>query len=267
MVQRRGRVGGKVALVTGAAFGLGRAIAERLAQEGATLMLADINTDGAIKAAGEVGGAAVAIPLDVTNEASWTATIEYIRDRAGGLDILVNNAGLEAGPGPQDPERVSLEDWRAVQSVNVESIVLGCRYVLPLMRLTGGGSIVNVASVSGLVATPSLAAYGAAKAAVVQLTKTVAAHCGRKGYRVRCNCVLPGVVVTAMVRRFWERLEREHAISRQEAEQRFLTRIPLGCFQEPVDIANAVLFLASDEARYVTGIQLPVDGGFLLQDG
>ena len=259
------RLRGRRALVTGAGSGLGRAIAQRLADEGALLTLTDIDRDAVERTADGIGGDVHALVHDVTCAESWTEVLGRTGESGGRLDILVNSAGLESGPGPQDPARVSLADWRAVLSVNVEGVLLGCQQALPLMR-QHGGSIVNLASVAGVVATPSLAAYGSAKAAVLQLTRSFAAHCGRLGYPIRCNCVLPGVVLTDMVARFWDRLEREQGLTREQVQQRFLSRIPLGRFQEPVDIANAVLFLASDEARNITGIQLPVDGGFLLGD-
>jgi len=131
---------------------------------------------------------------------------------------------------------------------------------------SGKGAIVNIASIAGCVATPSLASYGASKAAVIHLTRSVAAYCARKGYGVRCNCVLPGVVETPMMERFWQRLQREQNLTPAEARERFRGRIPLASFQEPDDIADAVLFLASSSARQITGAQLPVDGGLLLHD-
>jgi 3(or 17)beta-hydroxysteroid dehydrogenase len=259
------RLHGKIALVTGAGSGLGRAIACRFAAEGATVFLADVDRDALDDSVSAAGRDARAMPCDVTRADDWADAMREVCDRHGRLDVLVNGAGIEAGSGPQDPERLTVEDLRRVQAVNVEGILLGCQHALPLMRPLGG-AIVNLASVAGVVATPSLAAYGAAKAAAIQLTRSFAAHCGRRGDLVRCNCVLPGVVLTEMVERAWERIEREQGLAREQIHARFLARIALGRFQEPGDIAAAVLFLASDEARNITGVALPVDGGFLLAD-
>lgn len=260
------RLQGQKAMITGAASGIGREVARRFAREGATVILADVDAAGLRQACEEIGDAACACVSDVTREADWLAAMAEHRLRHGRLDILVNCAGSESGAGAQDPEHLLIEEWRRVQAVNVEGVALGCKHAIALMRSGGGGAIVNVASVAGCVATPSLAAYGASKAAVIQLTRSVAAHCGRSGYRIRCNCVLPGVVVTPMVERFWERLQREQNLSATEARQGFMSRMVLGSFQQASDIAAAVLFLASAEAAQITGVALPVDGGFLLHD-
>src|SRR5690606_26575793 len=143
---------------------------------------------------------------------------------------------------------------------------LGCRAAIPLMRASGGGSIINISSIAAFLATPLFAAYGATKAGVMQLTKSVAAWCGRNGMKVRCNSVHPGVIETPMLQSLFSRLERDMGIPQSESRAKFRGRVPLGEFQEPLDIANAVLFLASDEARNITGVHLPVDGGFTVHD-
>lgn len=260
------RFDGQRVLITGAASGLGAEIARRFASEGARILMADVNADRLHDVRMQIGGAAHASVRNVTSEADWATLIAEASQRMAGLEVLVNCAGAEAGAQPQDPERLHIEDWRKIHAVNVEGTALGCKYAIGAMRQTGGGAIVNIASVAGCVATPSLAAYGASKAAVIQFTRSVAAHCGRHGYRIRCNCVLPGIVETPMVERFWQRLEREHGLTAAEARARFQTRMPLGSFQTANDIADAVLFLASDQARQITGVALPVDGGFLLHD-
>jgi NAD(P)-dependent dehydrogenase (short-subunit alcohol dehydrogenase family) len=256
----------RVAVVTGAASGLGRQIALHLVREGAAVHLLDVDAAALATLRDAIGGAATFQLADVTREGDWIAALEQVRTAHGRLDILVNSAGAEAGPGLQDPEHVAIEEWRRVNAVNVEGIVLGGKHAIPLLARSGRGAIVNIASIAGCVATPSLAAYGASKAAVIHLTRTVAAYCARQGYGIRCNCVLPGVIVTPMMERFWKRMETEQRLSPAEARARFLARIPLGAFQEPEDIADAVLFLASDRARQITGVQLPVDGGLLLHD-
>jgi len=260
------RLSGQVVLVTGAGSGLGEAIARRCVLEGATVVAADIDERHLAHLADSVGPPILPRWLDVTDEARWIELLAAVRREQGRLDVLVNNAGLDASDEPQDPERQTLADWRRIEAVNVAGAFLGCKHAIPVMRDSGGGAIVNIASVAGLVATPTLTAYGATKAAVIQLTKTVAAYCARSGARIRCNCVLPGIVETPMVERLWTRLARERGWSLEEARARFKARIPLGEFQQPRDIAAAVVFLASQDARCITGTQLPVDGGFLIGD-
>jgi NAD(P)-dependent dehydrogenase (short-subunit alcohol dehydrogenase family) len=256
----------RVAVVTGAASGLGRQIALHLVREGAAVHLLDVDGSAVAALRDTIGSAATCQVADVTRERDWVAALDCVDTTHGRLDILVNCAGAEAGPGRQDPEHVVIEEWRRVNAVNVEGIVLGGKHAIPRMARRGQGAIVNIGSIAGCVATPSLAAYGASKAAVIHLTRSVAAYCARQGYGIRCNCVLPGVIVTPMMERFWKRIETEQRLSASEARARFLSRIPLGTFQEPEDIADAVLFLASDRARQITGVQLPVDGGLLLHD-
>jgi NAD(P)-dependent dehydrogenase (short-subunit alcohol dehydrogenase family) len=256
----------RTALVTGAASGLGREVAIRFAREGATVVVTDIDSDSLRGVCEQIGHRAWARVLDVSSESDWIAATRDVEARHGRLDVLVNCAGTEAGEGLQDPEHLLLEGWRRVQSVNVEGIALGCKHAMGLMNRRRNGAIINIASIAGCISTPTLAAYGASKAAVIHLTRSVAAYCARAGYGIRCNCVLPGVVATPMMERYWARLEREQHLSAAEARQRFLSRIPLGSFQEATDIAAAVLFLASAEARQITGVALPVDGGFLLHD-
>jgi 3(or 17)beta-hydroxysteroid dehydrogenase len=262
----RGRLAGKVALVTGAGAGLGRATALRLAEEGARVVLTDVDQESVHEAAREIGRGALALGHDVTSEKRWQEVVAQLRDWHGRLDVLVNNAGIEIGDRPQDPEHQSLEDFRRIERVNLEGVFLGCRHSIPLLRESGGGSILNVSSIAAFVGTPLFAAYGATKAGVMQLTKSVAAYCARGGMRIRCNSVHPGMIVTAMMRSLWARLERELGVPQAETEKLFIGKVPLGEFQQPVDIANAVLFLATDEARFITGVHLPVDGGFTIHD-
>jgi 3(or 17)beta-hydroxysteroid dehydrogenase len=254
-----GRVHGKVALVTGGASGLGEAIARRLAEEGATVIVSDIQSDLGRALAEEIGGSFIF--QDVTDEKRWETAIAQIEADHGGLHILVNNAGIEGDFDRSDPETTSLAEWRAVQGVNVEGVLLGCRASIPLMTRSGGGSIVNLSSIAGLVPAPGWIAYGASKATVRHLTRSIAVHCARNGSGIRCNSVHPGEIVTPMLLRICEQLAGQRGITREELLAEIRASIPQGEFQEPRDVANAVLFLASDEAHRVTGIQLAVDGG------
>jgi 3(or 17)beta-hydroxysteroid dehydrogenase len=257
------RLQGRVALVTGAAQGIGRGVAERFAGEGATLIISDIDT-----VTGEATARALKAEFhrqNVASEDEWKGLLEAIEQRHGALHVLVNNAGTEGDPAaPKTPEQTPLEDWNRIFAVNAAGVFLGCKHAIPLLARSGGGAIVNMSSVASMVPTPFLTAYGAAKSAVEQLTRSVALHCARAGYRITANSVHPGQVRTQMLEVLFDRLAGQAGISRQQFDQNFLASIPLGCYQEPVDIANAVLFFASSEARYVTGQSMAVDGGFVL---
>ena len=252
------RMAGKVAIVTGAASGLGRATAERLAEEGAVVVATDVNEPAAPPA-----GVRWFRIQDVRSEDGWKALVREVVDAFGGLDVLVNNAGVGlVGGHHRGIEDTEIADWRAIQAVNVEGVYLGCKHAVPAMRARGGGSIVNLSSVAALVPTPMLTAYGASKAAVAQLSRSVALH--GAAHKVRCNSVHPGQMLTPMLEDLHTKVGIESNQGADESRAAFLQRIPLGEFGEAVDIANAVLFLASDEARHVTGIQLVVDGGMTL---
>lgn len=252
-----GRVDGKVAIVTGGGNGIGRATAKRLAGEGARVMLADLDGAAAATVAEEIGEAAASRAHDVRKPEDWSALMQAVLDRFGTLDILVNNAGILATEPSQTLEDTDLEQWRAVNAVNAEGVFLGCKHGVSTLRECGGGAIVNLSSIAGLVGTPHLIAYGASKGAVRQLTKSVAIDCARRGYNIRCNSVHPGFVDTDMGQHVLS-LNNADVERAREARRR---QIPLGIFGLPEDIANAILFLASDEARYVTGSELVVDGG------
>ncbi|MCC5870677.1 MAG: glucose 1-dehydrogenase [Gammaproteobacteria bacterium] len=248
-----GRVQGKSILVTGAASGIGYEIAERLVAEGARVVLADLRTEMAMAAAAQLGDAAWGAALDVRDDASWVDLMLQAAGRFGQLDAMVNNAGIAATPQPQDVENVALTDWRAVQAVNVEGVLLGCQHAIRALQSTGG-SIVNISSVAALMGTPTLAAYGASKAAVTQLTKTVALHCARRGYRIRCNSVHPGLVATGLF---------EATFSAAEQAEK-LQSIPMGQFAKPEEVAAMVLYLVSDESTHVTGARFVIDGGMTM---
>lgn len=259
-----GRVSGKRILVTGGATGLGAAIVRRLATEGATLFIGDIDDAAGTALAVEVSGAF--IPLDVASEASWRTAIAAISQAAGGLDGLVNNAGIATSKGAEDIEGIELEDLHRIFAVNVDGTILGCKHAIPLMARSGPGSIVNLSSIAALIPAAFVVSYGASKATVAHATRSVAMHCAQRGYGIRCNSVHPGQVRTPMMNNIIERVGRDTNMGLSAAEEVFLSQIPLGRFQEPDDIAHAVLFLLSDEARFVTGSQLVVDGGMTLSN-
>lgn len=259
-----GRVAGKRVLVTGGATGLGRAIARRLAAEGARVWIGDIDAAHGEPLAAELAGRF--LQLDVTNEAAWRAALATIDAAAGGLDGLVNNAGLAASKGAEDIEGIELDDLHRIFGVNVDGVILGCKHAIPLLARSGGGSIVNLSSIVALIPAWYLIAYGASKATIAHTTRSIALHCAKKGQRIRCNSVHPGQVRTPMMDAIIARTARESGMPLAKAEQVYLKQIPLGEFQEEIDIANAVLFLVSDESRYVTGTQLVVDGGMALSN-
>jgi 3(or 17)beta-hydroxysteroid dehydrogenase len=259
-----GRVAGKRVLVTGGATGLGAAIVRRLHSEGAELYIADIaDAEGAALAA-ELG--CDYIHLDVANEPSWKAAIAKIELATGGLDGLVNNAGIAASKGPEDIEGVELDDLHRIFAINVDGTILGCKHAIPLMAETGGGSIVNLSSIAALIPSAFVISYGASKATIAHTTRSVAMHCAQRGYDIRCNSVHPGQIRTPMMNSIIERVGRETNMGQAAAEDVFLAQIPMAKFQEPDDIAHGVLFLLSDEARFITGTQLVVDGGMTLSN-
>ncbi len=254
------RVNAKSAIVTGGASGIGAGIARRLLAEGAKVTITDIQRTAGETVAGELGCSFIC--QDVTEARSWEAVLAEVEARQGGLHILVNNAGIEGAF--SDPETTKLEDWQVIQRVNVEGVFLGCRAAIPAIRRAGGGSIVNVSSAAGFVAVPYAVAYAASKAAVRNLTMSVALHCARNRSRVRCNSVHPGVIHTPMIERIITELARQRGVPSDTVLREFMAEIPQGEFQDADDVANAVLFLASDEARHVTGTAMVVDGGSLL---
>ena len=245
------RVAGKVVLVTGAGSGIGRATAKLLAAEGATVVVTDINKPGGLETVQQIGGSARFEEHDTAREEDWKRIIDRLMAREGKLNGLVNNAGI-AGPYPATFETETVEQWRRMLSINVEGVFLGCKYGVPAMRRSGGGSIVNTSSLAAFLGTPALSAYGASKGAVRQFTKTVAMDCARKGYKIRCNSVHPGIIMTPM---------GQGILPNDKARDRALKSIPIGEFGAPEDIAYGILYLISDESRFVTGAELVIDGG------
>lgn len=259
-----GRVAGKVALVTGAASGIGRATANLLAHHGAAVTCADINITGATATLETIlasGGRASSTDLDVALEEAWSETIAEILARHGRLDVLVNCAGVSFACPVGD---MSLADWRRVMSVNLDGVFLGTKHAVRAMQ-ERGGSIINVSSASGIKASPGASAYSTSKAAVCMFTKAVAKECLDKGYPVRVNTVCPGGVRTSMwsTMPFFRDLMTKTG-SEEAAFQELARSSPGGRLIEPEEVAAAILYLASDEARSVTGTDLVVDQGFKL---
>jgi NAD(P)-dependent dehydrogenase (short-subunit alcohol dehydrogenase family) len=255
------RLKNKVALVTGAARGIGEAIARAFAANGAVVYVTDIDDELGLRTAGAIGAGARYVRLDVREEFDWERVTAAILREQRRLDIVVNNAGItgfEDGGAAHDPENVSLETWRAVHRTNLDGTFLGCRYAIRAMRRTGTGSIINVSSRSGLVGVPGAAAYASSKAAVRNHTKSVALYCAQQGLNIRCNSIHPAAILTPM----WESLlgvgeEREARI------RAFVRDTPMRRFGTPEEVAAVAVLLASDESGYMTGAELSIDGGLL----
>jgi 3(or 17)beta-hydroxysteroid dehydrogenase len=251
-----GRLDGKVAIVTGGSAGLGRADAVALAREGARVVLTDVNEAEGRKVADEINGgrngAALFVPQDVRDEARWQAVIATTLDTYGGLHVLVNNAGVVR---IATPESCTLEDFRFQNAVMSEGVFLGCKHAIPAMKESGGGSIINMSSVASHLGYPVYFAYSAAKGAVRSMTKSIAVHCQMNKYNVRCNSIHAGAIDTQMVREATKTLGMEMSYWEQ-------TPTGLG---KPEDVANLVVFLASDESRYVNGAELLLDNALTVQ--
>jgi NAD(P)-dependent dehydrogenase (short-subunit alcohol dehydrogenase family) len=256
------RVSGKVALVTGGANGIGRACALALAREGASVVVTDVQAAAGRDCVTEItdaGGEGLFLHHDVTSEDAWIAVIAEIGARFGRLHVLVNNAGVAV---PGVVTEMTLEQWRRQQSINVEGVFLGVKHSLPLMRGSGGGSIINLSSVAGLTGVANLSSYCASKGAVRLFTKAVAMECAAARDGVRCNSVHPGIIETAI----WDAMAPgasggEPGANRLDLDAVSAVATPLGVKGYPDDIAAGVVYLASDEARYVTGTELVIDGG------
>lgn len=256
--QRKGRVEGKVAIVTGAGAGLGKAIAEALAREGARVMLTDIDENSVATAASEIrdnDGIADFMHQDVTDEGQWKLVVAKTCKKFGGLNILVNNAGAA---GLTDLDNFNSDDVRRIFAVNLEGTLFGIVSAIAVMKNSGGGSIVNVSSVGGIVALPGLAAYCASKGAVRLLTKSVALECAMKKNGVRVNSLHPGFVPT---RSSLDDITQMTGLSSQGATDEIAATIPIGRAGTPEEIANGALFLASEESSFMTGSELVMDGG------
>lgn len=255
------RLKGRVALVTGAARGIGEATSRLFASEGAQVVVTDINDARGEAVASGLETRGVYRRLDVRQETDWETVAAEVLETFGRLDVLVNNAGItgfEDGAVPHDPEHASLESWHAVHATNLDGVFLGCKHAVRAMRRTGSGSIVNVSSRSGLVGTPAAAAYASSKAAVRNHTRTVALYCAEQGLSIRCNAVFPAAILTPM----WEPMLGEGP-EREERMRAIARDIPLDRFGTADEVAYAVLWLASEESSYTTGAELVLDGGLL----
>lgn len=254
-----GRVAGKLALITGAAQGLGAAHARRLAEEGARVLCTDIQGDAAQATADAINadlgaGTAFGLAHDVTDPSGWETAVDAARENLGGLNVLVNNAGIGV---PGNIEACDFADWQRCFSVNVDSIFHGCQKALPLMREHAPGSIVNISSIAGLIASDTMPAYNSSKAAVWMLSKSIALHCAKMRMQIRCNSIHPTFVDTPIL----DGTAAEHSIDKDVLLEKLARQIPLRFVGEPEDIANAVVYLASDESRFMTGAELKLDGG------
>lgn len=254
------RMRGKSAVVTGGALGIGRACALRLAEEGADVTVTDVDVGKGSLVVEEIrgrGGDALFIEHDVADEAQWARVMKAVVDRYGELDVLVNNAGVALA---KDVEHTTLAEWRWLMSINLEGVFLGMKHAIQAMKAARSGSIVNLSSIEGLVGDPNLAAYNASKGGVRLLTKSAALYCAKAGYNIRVNSVHPGYVWTPMVENF---LKSQGDVAQG---RKMLDGLhPIGHIGEPDDIAYGVLYLASDEAKFVTGTELVIDGGYTAQ--
>lgn len=253
------KLAGKKALVTGAARGIGAAIAQAFRSEGCDVIVTDIDVQTGQAFADEIG--ATFIALDVASETDWNA----VAKKVPALDILVNNAGITGFEGPfdgpppsHDPENANLKDWRAVHAVNLDGTFLGCRYAIKAMRSTGQGAIINISSRSGLVGIPMAAAYASSKAAVRNHTKSVALYCAAQGLKIRCNSIHPAAIMTPM----WDPMLGTGP-DRDDRKAVLVADTPLKRFGQSDEVAALAVLLASDDATYMTGSELNIDGGLL----
>jgi NAD(P)-dependent dehydrogenase (short-subunit alcohol dehydrogenase family) len=255
------RLDGRIALVTGAAQGIGEAIARAFAAEGAFVYVTDLEEVDARRVADDLGDRAAALTLDVRSPGDWKQVTQRILDEHGALNIVVNNAGitgLEQGA-RHDPEHASLEHWHEVHRTNLDGLFLGCRAAIRAMRKSGSaGAIINMSSRSGMVGIPRAAAYASSKAAVRNHSKSVALYCAEQGLPIRCNSIHPAAVLTPM----WEPMLGE-GDAREAAMKAIVADCPMKRFGRPDEVAALAVLLASDEAAYINGAELNIDGGIL----
>ncbi|SEQ86164.1 3(or 17)beta-hydroxysteroid dehydrogenase [Solimonas aquatica] len=251
-----GRVQDKVVIVTGAASGVGKEDALLLAREGARVVLTDIDEEAGRELARKIGDGALFLRQDISQEADWQQVFAVAQERFGGVDVLVNNAAILAYGTIED---TSLELWQKIQRVNAESYFLGCKYAVAAMKQRPAGSIINMSSMAGIGGVSSFCAYSASKAAVAGLTRSVAAHCRAQLYKIRCNSIHPDGIATPMVSKLHADKNAPSAYIREKDPKQLQARFAL-----PSDIANLVLFLASDESRFMNGAELRIDNGYLM---
>ena len=243
--------------MTGAASGIGLQTSIRLAEEGARVMMTDINLEEGLQQAEKLGANATFLKLDITEEEEWISVLDETVKRFDRLDILVNSAGMVL---IADVEQITLEDWRKVHAVNLDGTFLGCKHGVRVMKEFGAGSIINLSSVSGMIGGFNLAAYNSSKGAVRMLTKSVALHCARAGYGIRCNSIHPTFIETPML----ESMILDSP-DPEKARQTLVRQVPLRRIGKPVDVANMIVYLASDESTFVTGTEMVIDGGVIAQ--
>lgn len=249
------KLDGKIALITGAADGIGAAAAQALAAQGATVVATDINLDAASRLAATLGNNSIALALNVCEESAWQNVLNTVMERFDKLDILVNNAG---GAGAGSIEDISIDDYRRAMVLNIDSVFIGCKLAIEAMK-GRGGNIINVSSIHGIRAAAHAASYTAAKGAVTMLTKSIALHCAQHGYGIRCNSIHPGYILTTQMCNWLESMPDPEA-----AQAALVAQHPIGFLGDPADIGNGILFLASDDSRFMTGSELVMDGGFTL---
>ncbi len=252
-----GRLAGKIAIITGASKGLGEADARMFAREGATVILTDVDRYNGTRVAAEIGGNAEFLFHDVRKESEWKALIEGVVARHGKLDILVNNAGVvELG----NIETQTEEEYRFVMAVSADGTFFGCKHAVLAMKQTGGGSIINMASIASVQGEPNVAAYAAAKGAIESLTRSVAVHCANSKYNIRCNSIHPAGILTPMVLGLFDKVSASGMPPADDAR-------PPSKLGEPDDIAHTVLFLASDESKFINGAAIRVDNAKSVVEG
>jgi NAD(P)-dependent dehydrogenase (short-subunit alcohol dehydrogenase family) len=268
-----GRVSGKVALVTGAGNGIGRGVAVALSAEGAKLVVTDVDEAGlkeTVEIIRKAGGTASSHTQDVTSEERWREVVAAVKKEFGGLHVLVNNAGIAIGASIFD---MDYEAWKIQQAINVDGVFFGVKHGIPLIAASGGGSVINLSSVAGLQGAPGLAGYCATKGAVRLFTKAVALECAQAQMNVRVNSVHPGIIDTAI----WQKIPQGGGVGAAAVSSAVLpippgantidpnavatAGVPVGYAGLPADIAAGIVFLASDESRYMTGTELVIDGG------
>ena len=254
-----GRVAGKVALVTGAAKGLGEADARALAAEGAQVIVTDVDSQAGASVADEIGG--VFKHQDVTDEARWQEIIAEIKAEFGALHVLVNNAGIVL---PGSVEDQTFKQYQLQMAVSADATFLGSKHAIPLMAESGGGSIINMASVASKLAYGAIVGYAAAKGAVEGMTRSIAAHCLESGYKIRCNSLHPGTINTPMVQNFGRQTEDFTVVAPPQAEDDEPNPAEAGVLGVPQNIANVVVFLASDESAFITAQEFVIDGGMSM---
>lgn len=261
----------RVVLITGAAGGIGSACARCFYAAGDTVVLTDIKNEAGKMIADQLGERACYLPLDVRKEEQWIKIMEDIMNLYGRLDVLINAAGmtgLHKDCSPQNPEFISLEDWQKVHDVNLTGVFLGCKYGIQAMRKSGAGSIINISSRSGLVGVPAMSAYASSKAAVRNHTKSVALYCAKENLQITCNSLHPAYINTTMWSEIADAFVGNQDPKMKERYLRSQIKLsPMKRWGEASEVAEAILFLASDQAKYITGTELNIDGGVIAGGG